>query len=639
MIDSSCAAWGREHSRLLAVARLARTPMALLARDGLIVYANAAFRALCGDAAECNAGGHFATLAADPVAAHTQLAGRPARLGWSFAAAAADRAAAVVELCFDYPDGDGDGPTVVVLASPCHDADGRPRQRDMDAFGRLGSAWLESEQRFEALFEQGPDAIVLTSCELDNHIVVANPAYCALSGYERAELLGKKTSTLAVWPCSEQRQAVMAALMRGEPVRDLECALRRKDGIVVPTSLSGHRVTIGGAPQLLIIRRDLSERARMLQRLRDSEQRWQFAVEGHGDALWDWDVAADTVYCSAHWWRDIIGAPDAPVRFGVREWERELLREDLEAARARIRPLLKGLVPEARGEVRMRRADGELIWVAYRARVMRRDATGRALRVIGTLRDVTDNKLRQRALDEQRAQLAHHGRLLMLGEMTSATAHELNQPLTAIANYAGACARLLENAPKARTLVRNIEVQALRAGKLISHMTGFAKRREPIYEAVNVAGLVADLYEWLRCDTRVHDIKLESRIAAGLPDVLADRLQIEQVLLNLVWNGIQAMDDVRRSKVITIRADPNCACAVRISVADRGRGVPEQIGTDVFKPFYTTRSDGLGLGLSISRSIVSAHGGRLWSAARAGGGTVFSLSLPRADGAAGACVA
>lgn len=500
-----------------------------------------------------------------------------------------------------------------------------------EAFNSMIDAQLHSREHFSALLEQSPDAIAITTCELDNTIVNVNPAYCLLSGYTREELLDHRAANLDLWENSAQGLAAKALLIRGTPVNDLLSMFRRRDGNLIPTSLSGRRITINGAPHLQVVRRDISERMLNELRLKESEERWRFAVEGHGDALWDWNVATRTAYRSVRF-LVLLGIPDAPSLCTIDELTKSIHPADIPLIEEQNKKLLRGITSDETGECRLRGRDGEVIWVSYRCCVMRRDAEGRAERVIGTIRDISRRKRRQQEMDVQMGKLSHQARLLALGEMASATAHEINQPLTAIATYASACARQLDDRPKSQDIVRRIEAQALRAGQIVWRMRDFAKRRRTRCQAVKVEALVADVFEWLSWDRRANEITFESTISADLPAVPVDRIQIEQVLLNLIWNGIQAMTEMPFKKVIEVGAALNTAGnGIIVTVADRGCGLPSHVALDLFTPFVTSKPDGLGLGLSISRTIISQHDGMLWSAPREGGGSVFSFSLPLSD--------
>lgn len=182
-------------------------------------------------------------------------------------------------------------------------------------------------------------------------------------------------------------------------------------------------------------------------------------------------------------------------------------------------------------------------------------------------------------------------------------------------------------------LATAIEEQALRAGKIVWRMRQFARHHALQLQAVAMRELVDECLQWLRLDSRAAGVKLLVSLPAALPLVSADRIQIQQVLLNLLRNALQAMEaSARKSLVVRARVD-KARQELVLDVADRGCGLPQQVALDIYQPFFTTRSDGLGLGLPISQSIIQRHGGRLWSSARARGGTVFSFSLPLATSA------
>lgn len=512
---------------------------------------------------------------------------------------------------------------------------GRPARligihRDIDSQNRIEYAWRESQQRFSALFMQSPDAITVTACGERSQILEVNPACCALTGYTSEELLGADSALIAVWANPGQGRSVVDMLNGGQAVSDLQSFVRRKDGVEVPTSFSGRRILVGGEYRLLIIRRDISERTRIEARLRESEERWMFAVEGHGDALWDWDLDAGMVYRSPRW-LELAGIPAAGQLCTQREWSEAVHPEDLPAVRAQNILLIKGRQEESAGDCRLIRPDGGIVWVAYRGRVVGRAPDGRVRRVIGTIRDITRRKQREHEQEMQRALIAQQGRLLMLGEMASVAAHEVNQPLTAIASYAAVCRRRLAGQPEIEQLVARIEQQALRAGEIVWRIRGFARRHKPQRDRVGVGELLRRVCEWIADDARARDVRIEIAIPEGLPPLQIDRIQVEQVLLNLIWNGIHAMEGIGGAKAIRVSAQPNVERQIEIRVADNGVGVPEPVALDIFKPFFTTRPDGLGLGLSICRGIIADHGGALWCSPGEGGGTVFSFSLPGAD--------
>jgi len=219
-----------------------------------------------------------------------------------------------------------------------------------------------------------------------------------------------------------------------------------------------------------------------------------------------------------------------------------------------------------------------------------------------------------------------------MGEMATGLAHEVNQPLTAIATYAQACQRLLASGANANDEVaaalEQIAAQALRAGEVIRRLRSFVKNREVRREIVEANRLLEDLMTLAQTDTRNHGVRVQLERAPEAPQLLVDAVQIQQVILNLLRNSIDAMGHLPEAdREITLRVRCIEDCSVEFMISDRGHGIPES-ATELFNPFYTTKPGGTGLGLTISRSIVRAHGGKLWCGPNPGGGARFFFTLP-----------
>jgi two-component system, LuxR family, sensor kinase FixL len=250
----------------------------------------------------------------------------------------------------------------------------------------------------------------------------------------------------------------------------------------------------------------------------------------------------------------------------------------------------------------------------------------------GFVRDVTQRRTSEQRLHELQHELLHVSRLSVMGEMASALAHELNQPLTAIINYAQATRRLLETAPAAaptriRDLLEKTAQQATRAGDIIHRLRQFIakgeteRRLEPVNQVVEEASALALV------GTTGRGIAVRRRLAEGLPPVLIDKIQIHQVITNLIRNSVDALADAPRRE-IEIRTRRGDNETVEIVVGDTGPGLAPEVAARLFQPFVSTKPGGMGMGLSICRSIVDAHGGRLWPSETPGGGTAFHISLP-----------
>lgn len=260
---------------------------------------------------------------------------------------------------------------------------------------------------------------------------------------------------------------------------------------------------------------------------------------------------------------------------------------------------------------------------------------GDDVRFVGLIRDLTEQKQAEEEALRQREQMSLASRLTTMGEMAAAMAHELNQPLSAISNYTAACQRLLnqedssEDRADVDRALGQIGVQAHRAAEIIQRIRDFARSREAAREPVDVRGIIADILPLAHMDSRAHHTDLRIRLEKDLPMVMADAIQIQQVILNLIRNGIDSMESTPASqRRLDVRAWLEDAQHVRITVTDRGMGVPEDAEENLYTPFFTTKPSGMGLGLAISRSIATAHGGTLSHFNNPVAGATFYLILP-----------
>ncbi|HWA88779.1 MAG TPA: PAS domain S-box protein [Rhizomicrobium sp.] len=251
---------------------------------------------------------------------------------------------------------------------------------------------------------------------------------------------------------------------------------------------------------------------------------------------------------------------------------------------------------------------------------------------LGIVHDISERKADEQRIQELQKELLHATRLTATGQLSAALAHELNQPLTAILNYAGILEEVAaqEKGPNGnmiRDIAGRISEQTARAGEIIRRLRGFVAKREPDRAVQDLNAAVQESVALGFTGAAELSVRLRSEMADGLPAVAIDKVQIQQVVINLVRNAVEALQACqRRNLTVTTARDGDDF--VSVSVADTGPGLAPEVAASLFQPFVTTKAHGLGIGLSICRSIVEAHGGRLWMEPNEGGGTVFRFRLP-----------
>lgn len=250
-----------------------------------------------------------------------------------------------------------------------------------------------------------------------------------------------------------------------------------------------------------------------------------------------------------------------------------------------------------------------------------------------------DISARIQAMDSQQSRqekLLFTSRLMSVGEMAATLAHELNQPLAAIVNYLNGSLRLLQRSggsPQVDRALQAARTQAEHASSVIARVREFVRAREPRRDAHSPGQIATTVIELLRLEAERNQLRIDLALAPDLPDVYADRVMVEQVLLNLVKNGIESMRELPASqRELRVEGRVNLDGEVEIRVCDRGPGLASATQDQLFSPFFSTKSDGLGIGLAICRSIIEYHEGRLFFEPRAGGGSVFGFTLPTAAG-------
>ena len=237
----------------------------------------------------------------------------------------------------------------------------------------------------------------------------------------------------------------------------------------------------------------------------------------------------------------------------------------------------------------------------------------------------------QQALMKTQAELAELSRFLTMAELTASIAHEVNQPLTAVAVYGRACLEWLSasppNLPEARRAAEIVIQDGTRAGTIINRIRALFKRQPVAQDWLNLNEIIAESVGFMREEAIRHRITIRTELARDLPEIKGDRVQLEQVVLNLIINAIDALREAKETREVLISSRREGSADVLVSVEDSGMGVSAEIAGRIFDPFFTTKSHGIGMGLSISRSIVESHGGRLWAESRPLDGAIFRFTI------------
>jgi signal transduction histidine kinase len=388
-----------------------------------------------------------------------------------------------------------------------------------------------------------------------------------------------------------------------------------------------------GANQVL--EREIAERRRVEEELRRSEA---FLAEGARLSQignFSWHVATDAIAWSDQLYRIYELEIGSPVTLGL--------------IRSRVHPedesLFEMMVDKARGggedfewAYRLQMPDGTIKHLHAVARATG-DLRGH-LEYIAAVQDITARRLSQEALDKARAQLAHFSRVMSLGALTASVAHEVSQPLSGIITNANTCLRMLDADPPnidgARETAKRTMRDGRRAADVIKRLRALFSGQPPTMEWVDLNEATREILALASSELQGHQVALRLALADGLPPVLGDRVQLQEVIANLLRNAVDAMSRVGdRSREVLVQTEPADGGAVRLSVRDAGVGFTAATSDRLFEAFYTTKSDGMGIGLWVSRSIVESHHGRLWAAPNDDGpGATFAFLLPATTGSA-----
>jgi PAS domain S-box-containing protein len=378
------------------------------------------------------------------------------------------------------------------------------------------------------------------------------------------------------------------------------------------------------------LERRVAERTSQLtavnEELRRSERYLAEAQRLTHTGSWAWRVAGgDALHVSEEWYRIYGFDPEE----GMSAWEKRLQRLHPEDRAKWQRAVDRAIREKSDYEVEVRvLLPGGMVKYIHIVGHPVLNASGDVVQFVGTSMDISASK----RAEEAQADLAHVSRVTTMGELTASLAHEVKQPIAAAATNASTCLRWLEgdtpNIEEARAAAMRISKDAKRAGEIISRIGLFFKKSVSERELVDVNEVIREMIVILRSEAMRYSISLRTELAGDLPQVIGDRVQLQQVLMNLMINGIEAMKDVDSTRELAIRSQRAENEQVLVSVSDIGVGLPPHQTDQIFNAFFTTKPHGTGMGLRISRSIIESHGGRLWAADNSPRGASFQFTLP-----------
>jgi len=392
-----------------------------------------------------------------------------------------------------------------------------------------------------------------------------------------------------------------------------------------------HQVAISGEDELAHLGQVFNDTARRLRdlyaTLQSSEDRLRRVIDTIPAHVWSTRPDGSVDFINQRWLESTgLSVQDA---LGW-DWASVVHPEDLARFVAEWRAALAAGEP-MESEARLRRADGD-----YRRWLIRnvplRDELGNVIKWYGTSIDIEDRKRAEEALRQAQTDLARVSRVTTMGELTAALAHEVNQPIAAAVTNANTCLRWLTrdhpDVEEARAAAMRIVKDGTRAGEIIKRIRLLFQKGTSQRELVDVNEVIREMIVHFRSEATRYDVQIRTALALDLTQVMADRVQLQQVLMNLMLNGVDAMKDMDGTRELAIKSQRAENEQVLVTVSDTGVGLPQQQAEQIFKAFFTTKSHGTGMGLSISRSIVESHGGRLWATENSPRGASFQFALP-----------
>jgi two-component system sensor kinase FixL len=491
----------------------------------------------------------------------------------------------------------------------------------------------ETENRLEVLFDSAAEFIFIIDAE--GTILRANQCVFTTTGYSRDEVIGRNIKDFFT-PESQYTCDCNFPGLREHGHNRANIDFVNRDGNIIHMECSATAVPDeqGTFSTFLIIQRDVSERLRAAHRLEDSERRfraifnstYQFIglLDPQGTVLEANQTALDFIGCTN---ADVVGKPfwDTPWWIHSPQLQQRLKEGVIEAARGKL----------VRFEAEHIGKEGQPAVIDFSLKPVL-NAQGETVLIIPEGHDITERKRAEEETQRMQQESAHVMRLSTMGEMASGMAHELNQPLTALTSYCATALKLARDMPSLSEeyldLLERASGQAHRAGDVIRHLREFVSKGSHNKIRVVLDDLIRGVIDFISWELHEGDIQVNFLPVSPAPEVFVDKVQIEQVLINLIRNSIEAIREAGISDgEVDIATSLAAGGTIEVTVADNGPGIDPAMAGSLFEPYQTNKEAGMGMGLSISRSIIEAHNGKLWFDGQRQQGALFRMSLPGCD--------
>ena len=491
-----------------------------------------------------------------------------------------------------------------------------------------------SEERWRLVFENSTLGIMLT--DHDHRFLATNRALQTMIGYTAQELLKLSPVDIIAEEEREGASRRLAELSTGKRANyEVVTCYRRKDGSPIWANTFVSTIPGGeNSPPIYIATAiDITDRHKAESELRRFATYLAEAEKLSHTGCWAMNTKTGELFWSEEEWR-IFGLHPETTQLSYQVYldlvhpeDRAALEEDSLRAVRNKEPydiLFRAVLRD--GTIKHLHTVGK----------PQIEESGAVVEYIGVTMDETERVRANAAMHEAQAELARVARLTTMGELAASIAHEINQPLAAVVASGNAALRWMAHVPpnleETRDAIKAILNEGYRASEVTGRIRSLFKHREPDYVELDINDAIRDVLELTVSALRSRDVVIQTQLSAALPKALGDRVQLQQVIMNLIMNGADAMSAVAdRPRILHIGSEIDSAGNVLVSVKDSGTGIDEAIRDSIFKPLFTTKSTGMGMGLSICRSIVEAHGGKLWATPATPYGTDFRFTIPRAE--------